>query len=108
MTKSKIEGIDLIISCGDLAPQYLSFLATFTHAPVLYVHGNHDACYAETPPEGAFVSMIRYMYIKAFGYWDWAAPWEYQYNGAPHQYTEKSDGKTHTENAAENQEKRGL
>ena len=28
--KSKLEGIDLIISCGDLAPEYLSFLATFT------------------------------------------------------------------------------
>ena len=39
--KSKLEGIDLIISCGDLDPRYLSFLATFTSAPVLYVHGNH-------------------------------------------------------------------
>ncbi len=36
--KSKLEGIDLIISCGDLDPRYLSFLATFTAAPVLYVH----------------------------------------------------------------------
>ncbi len=50
--RSKLEGIDLIISCGDLSPRYLSFLATFTHAPVLYVHGNHDACYEFTPPEG--------------------------------------------------------
>lgn len=50
--KSKLEGIDLILSCGDLSPRYLSFLATFTHAPILYVHGNHDGCYAQTPPEG--------------------------------------------------------
>lgn len=50
--KSKLEGIDLIISCGDLAPQYLSFLATFFSGPVLYVHGNHDECYLHTPPEG--------------------------------------------------------
>lgn len=50
--KSKLEGIDLIISCGDLSPKYLSFLATFTHAPVLYVCGNHDAKYLTTPPEG--------------------------------------------------------
>ena len=28
--KSKLEGIDLILSCGDLHPQYLSFLATFS------------------------------------------------------------------------------
>ena len=50
--KSKLEGIDLIISCGDLNPKYLSFLATFTSAPVLYVHGNHDRKYKHTPPEG--------------------------------------------------------
>lgn len=50
--KSKLEGIDLILSCGDLHPHYLSFLATFFQGPVLYVHGNHDDCYKETPPEG--------------------------------------------------------
>lgn len=50
--KSKLEGIDLIISCGDLDPYYLSFLATFTSVPVLYIHGNHDDRYAQTPPEG--------------------------------------------------------
>ena len=50
--KSKLEGIDLIISCGDLDPRYLSFLATFTSAPVLYVHGNHDDKYENIPPDG--------------------------------------------------------
>lgn len=50
--KEKLEGIDLIISCGDLAPQYLSFLATFAKVPVLYIKGNHDYCYDDTPPEG--------------------------------------------------------
>ncbi len=50
--KSKLEGIDLIISCGDLDPRYLSFLATFTSAPVLYVHGNHDEKYRQIPPDG--------------------------------------------------------
>lgn len=50
--ESRLDGIDLIISCGDLPPQYLSFLATFFIGPVLYVHGNHDDCYLELPPEG--------------------------------------------------------
>lgn len=50
--KSYLEGIDLIISCGDLKPQYLSFLATFTTSPVIYVHGNHDDRYEQTPPDG--------------------------------------------------------
>lgn len=49
---TKLEGIDLILSCGDLNPKYLSFLATFSKAPVLYIHGNHDGCYQDTPPEG--------------------------------------------------------
>ena len=48
----RLEGIDLILSCGDLDPRYLSFIATFAHAPVLYVHGNHDDRYAKVPPEG--------------------------------------------------------
>lgn len=50
--KKKLDGIDLIISCGDLAPQYLEFLATYAKVPILYVKGNHDYCYDETPPGG--------------------------------------------------------
>ena len=33
----KLRGVDLILSCGDVSPQYLSFLATFSRAPVLYL-----------------------------------------------------------------------
>ena len=51
-TPEKLQGVDLVLSCGDLDPRYLSFLATFTPAPVLYVHGNHDTKYKERPPEG--------------------------------------------------------
>ena len=47
-----LEGIDLIISCGDLPGEYLSFLTCFTHAPILYIHGNHDERYETKPPEG--------------------------------------------------------
>ena len=47
-----LEGVDLIISCGDLPAEYLSFLTCFTHAPILYVHGNHDEGYETQPPEG--------------------------------------------------------
>lgn len=50
--KSMLENVDLIVSCGDLNPKYLSFLATFTKAPVIYVRGNHDAKYEMTPPDG--------------------------------------------------------
>jgi|UniRef100_UPI004028EDA3 Icc-related predicted phosphoesterase len=50
--KEQFEGIDLIISCGDLKPEYLSFLATMAAVPVLYVRGNHDDKYEKYPPEG--------------------------------------------------------
>lgn len=47
-----LEGVDLILSCGDLDPNYLSFLVTMGNVPVIYVPGNHDSCYSRTPPEG--------------------------------------------------------
>ena len=50
--KSKLDGIDLILSCGDLKPEYLSFLATFAKVPILYVRGNHDDIYETHPPDG--------------------------------------------------------
>lgn len=52
LDKTLLEGVDLVISCGDLPAEYLSFLTCFTHAPILYVHGNHDIKYLDNPPEG--------------------------------------------------------
>ena len=51
-TPGKLDGIDLIVSCGDLHREYLEFLVTMSNRPVLYVHGNHDECYDQFPPEG--------------------------------------------------------
>ena len=51
-TPDRLDGVDLILSCGDLSPHYLSFLATYSHVPILYVHGNHDDCYEKNPPDG--------------------------------------------------------
>ena len=52
LDRSLLEGIDLVLSCGDLPAEYLSFLTCFTQAPILYVHGNHDDNYEKKPPEG--------------------------------------------------------
>jgi len=46
------KGVDAIVSCGDLKPEYLSFLVTMIPAPLLFVRGNHDARYRDNPPEG--------------------------------------------------------
>ena len=50
--RRRLEGIDLILSCGDLSARYLSFLVTMARCPLLYVHGNHDTNYNQVPPEG--------------------------------------------------------
>lgn len=48
----KLDEFDLILACGDLHREYLEFLVTLAHCPVLYVHGNHDEGYVENPPGG--------------------------------------------------------
>ena len=49
---SRVEGVDLILSAGDLNPRYLEFLVTMLNKPLLYIHGNHDSSYDKRPPEG--------------------------------------------------------
>ncbi len=52
-TPDKLEGVELIVGCGDLNRHYLEYLATVVPVPVFYVHGNHDENYDNQPPEGA-------------------------------------------------------
>ena len=85
--KSKLEGIDLIISCGDLNPKYLSFLATFTTAPVLYVHGNHDVKYERIPPEGCICIDDKIYVHKGVRIMGLGGCMQY-IEGRPHQYTD--------------------
>ena len=51
-TPDKLEGVELIIACGDLSRHYLEYLATMAPVPLLYVHGNHDESYDTRPPQG--------------------------------------------------------
>lgn len=85
--KSKLDGIDLIISCGDLDPRYLSFLATFTTAPVLYVHGNHDVKYDKIPPEGCICIEDQIYVHKGVRILGLGGSMCYSYGN--HQYTEQ-------------------
>ena len=47
-----LSGVSLVLSAGDLMPEYLEFLVTMMNVPVLYIRGNHDSRYDEHPPEG--------------------------------------------------------
>ena len=51
-TQEKTQNLDLILSAGDLKPEYLEFLATMSNKTVLYVRGNHDTRYDQKPPLG--------------------------------------------------------
>ncbi len=63
--RKRLEGIDLILSCGDLPKKYLEYLTNFTTVPILYVHGNHDGSYKESEPVAASVWTMRSMSGRA-------------------------------------------
>lgn len=83
----KLEGIELIVSCGDLSRAYLEFLVTMTKCPVLYVPGNHDSRFEKEPPEGCFCiddSIFEYKGIRFLGLGG-----SMKYKPGPYMYTEK-------------------
>lgn len=83
----RLDGYDLIVSAGDLDPEYLSFLVTMSRAPVLYVHGNHDGCYQKHPPEGCECIEDRVVTVKGLRILGLGG--SALYSGGPHQYTER-------------------
>ena len=85
-TPGRLSEYDLIIACGDLRSDYLSFLVTMARCPVLYVHGNHDGGYEKFPPEGCDCiddSIVVYRGVRIMGLG--GCRW---YHDGPHQYTE--------------------
>ena len=86
-TPGKLDGYDLIISCGDLNSRYLSFLVTMAKCPVVYVHGNHDTGYKNNPPEGCDCiddTIIEFNGIRILGLGGCR-----KYHPGAHQYTEQ-------------------
>ena len=87
LDRSLLEDIDLVISCGDLPAEYLSFITCFTSAPILYVHGNHDTRYEKKPPEGCIciedtIYNFRGLRIMGLG-------GSMRYKPGAHQYTDR-------------------
>lgn len=83
---SRFSGIDLVLSCGDLPPEYLTSLATAFKVPLYYVKGNHDIRYAGKPPQGCtdiHGKLVQYQGIRFLGLE--GSRW---YNGGPNQYTD--------------------
>ena len=87
LDRRKLEGVELVLSCGDLPAEYLSFLTCFTAAPILYVHGNHDGRYAKKPPEGCICiedTIYEYNGLRILGLGG-----SMRYNNGHTQYTER-------------------
>ncbi|MCP4693734.1 MAG: metallophosphoesterase [Desulfobacterales bacterium] len=82
----KFQGVDLILSCGDLPPEYLTFLTVSLEAPLYYVRGNHDIRYASSPPDGCMNlhgRLVQFQSIRILGLE--GSRW---YNGGPCQHHE--------------------
>ena len=83
----KLRQYDLIISCGDLKSDYLSFLVTVAKCPLLYVHGNHDGHYESRPPEGCDCiedKLVVYNGVRILGLGG-----SIRYRPGSHQYTDR-------------------
>ena len=84
--KIELKGIDFLISCGDLKPEYLEFLVTMSNKPLFYVHGNHDGRYDQTPPAGCICiddDLYIYQGIRILGLGG-----SFRYSQDKYQYTE--------------------
>ena len=82
----KLDEFDLILACGDLRKEYLEFLATLAHCPVLYVHGNHDDSFDAAPPGGCICvedQIYTYRGVRILGLGG-----SYRYRDGTHMYTE--------------------
>jgi Icc-related predicted phosphoesterase len=88
MVEAKTLGpVDLIVSCGDLAPEYLSFLRDRLDTPLFYVKGNHDIRYTLSNPMGCeniHARLVRFKTLHILGLE--GSIW---YNGGVNQYTDK-------------------
>lgn len=85
--RDRFKDIEMIISCGDLKADYLSYLVTLIKAPLYYIHGNHNENYSKHPPEGCISidgKLIEYKGIRLLGLGG-----SLRYNAGEHQYTQQ-------------------
>lgn len=66
----KLAGVDLVIACGDLKPEYLEFFSTMTNNTIVYVLGNHDKWYPKKKAGGCICiedNIFEYKGIRILG-----------------------------------------
>lgn len=89
--KERFQDVELVLSCGDVKAEYLSFLVTMIKAPLFYVPGNHNRDYLENPPEGcvsADGTILTYKGVRILGLGG-----SINYSNKAFQYTEEQMAK---------------
>jgi len=80
----QFDGIELVLSCGDLPPEYLASIREHLDVPLYYVRGNHDIRYQNSPPVGCLDIHQRWITFKGLRIMGLeGSRW---YNGGPIQY----------------------
>jgi len=82
-----LEPVDLIISCGDMEPEYLSFLRDRLDTPLFYIKGNHDIRYSSSNPMGCediHARLVKFKTLNIMG-----LDGSLWYNGGTNQYTDR-------------------
>src|SRR5437868_14180469 len=80
------QDVDLVLSAGDLPPEYLDFLASSLNVPVFYVRGNHDGSYGTAAYQGgesAHGRILQYRGLRVVGF-----AGSQRYKDGPLQYSE--------------------
>ena len=80
----QFDGVELVLSCGDLPPEYLESIREHLDVPLYYVRGNHDIRYQNSPPVGCLDIHQRWITFKGLRILGLeGSRW---YNGGPIQY----------------------
>jgi uncharacterized protein len=80
-----INGVEMVLACGDLPPEYLTALRHRFDTPLYYVLGNHDLRHAASPPRGC--RHIDRQLLKTGGLRLLGFSGSRWYNGNTNQYT---------------------
>jgi len=85
--------VDLVLSCGDIPPYYIDFVASMVGAPVYGIHGNHDDSLvrraADGIPDGWGMGELHGRVIEEQGLLIGGFDGSLRYNTGSYQFTEQ-------------------
>ncbi len=90
--RERFSDVDLVLSCGDLPPNYLEYIVSSLNVPVIGVRGNHDHGRAfDAVPRGTLgpgTIDLHGQTVESHGLLIAGLEGSLDYNRGPHQYSE--------------------